>query len=259
MTHADQPTVSSRLASAVVVFGPVTAISGALLVSACHAEPSETVARGRMGRLTVAVPSDLLLGVMMYEGEDIWDPSSRVEHRPDSQIASFDVALDRTTWRLVHMKPESRFEVRRDRGRYITVEGDRHRVPIDDRGIETRHHDFVVDTMHRQLADETVDGNGLRVVTVPPPTDRSDIQGFSSNYFSARPAVNITCNRSIQVVAPFADISTCLEDFALAGVPTGVRAYINKTDLPNWRKIHDSLEQQLGPMFARQKRPLSVM
>lgn len=252
MTHDEQPTVSSRLACAVVVFGLVFAISGVLLVSACHAEPSETVARGRIGRLIVAVPSDLLLGGMMYEGEDIWDPSSRVEHRPEGQIASFDVALDRTTWRLVHMKPESRFEVRRDRDRYITVEVDRHRVPINDRGIEARHRDFVVGVMHRDLRDERVDGNGLRVVAVPSPTDRNEIQGFSANYFSAKPAVNITCNRSVQVVAPFADISTCLEDFALAGVPSGVRAYINKTDLPNWRKIHDSLEQQLGPMFARQ-------
>ena len=220
-----------------------------LIAAACAAEPSGQVARGRVGQLNVVVPSDLLLGGMMYEGEDAWDPSSRVKHSTETQVASFDVALDRMTWRLVHMSASSRSEIRRNADRYITVEIDRARVPVNDLGIEARHRDFVVGTMRRRLSDETLDGNGLRVVTVPPPTDKNDIQGFSANYFSSIPTVNITCNRAIQVVPPFADLSTCLEDFALTGVPTGVRAYIKKTDLPNWRIIHDALEQQLLPMF----------
>jgi hypothetical protein len=220
-------------------------------VTACHGTASDPVARGRLGQFAVAVPSDLLLGGMMYEGEDVWDPSSRVEHRPDTQVASFDVALDRTNWQLVHMTDASRFDVRRNSGRYITVEVDRHRVPIDDKGIAARHHDFVVGVMHRRLDEETVEPNGLRVAHALP-ADDTNVQGFSTNYFSANPTVNITCDKNIQVVPPYADISTCLEDFALTGVPTGVRAFIKKTDVPNWRLIHDSLEQHLRPMFKQQ-------
>lgn len=219
-----------------------------LLIAACPGQPSDTVARGRLEQLAVAVPSDLLLGGMMYEGEDIWDPSSRMAHRPDSQIASFDVALDRTTWRLVHMTPQTRPAIRQNADRYMIVEVDRDRVPASDRGIAARHRDFVVGVMHRRLSDETLDSSGLRMITARPAEDRN-MQGFSANYFSARPAVNITCNKAIQEVAPFADISTCYEDFALSGVPTGVRVFIRKTDVPNWRTIYDALEQQLGQMF----------
>jgi hypothetical protein len=188
---------------------------------------------------------------MMYEGEDFWDSSTRAPHRPDTQVASFDVALDRTTWRLVRMTDDTRFEVHENRDRYITVEVDRGRVPITDQGIDKdRHRFFVLGVMHRKLSDEVPDENGLMVVRTRA-ADEDAINGFDTNYFSATPTVNITCNKTVQVVAPHADISTCLEDFALPGVPTGVRAFIKKTDVPNWRVIHDSLEQQLRPMFKQ--------
>ena len=188
----------------------------------------------------------------MYEGEDFWDSSTRVPHRADIQIASFDVALDRTTWQLVHLTDDKRFDVRENRDRYITVEVDRRRVPTTDQGIDKdRHRFFVVNLMHRKLTDEVPDPSGLRVVRTRS-ADQDAINGFDTNYFSAAPVVNITCNKNVQVVEPYADISTCLEHFALSGVPTGVRAFIRKTDVANWRVIHDRLEQQLRPMFKQQ-------
>lgn len=203
-----------------------------------------------MGRVDVTVPNDIVVSTVVYSGEDVWKPQSKGSRTADRQIESFDVDLDRSTLKVARFGPDADPANRLDRSRYILVDIDRVRVPNTDAGISARHREFVTTVMHREIANETVDANGLSTVRKVG-AEALENRGFNANYYSASPVVNISCNRAIQEVAPFADISTCYEEFALPELETGVRAFIKNSDLPRWREIRAALAADVVRLVRR--------
>lgn len=222
-----------------------------VFASACQSQPADQSSRGYMGKAAVAIPRELVVSRVVYEGEGVWEPARPGSHAADRQIESFDVALDRRTLRLRRFATPSDDRLKTDRDQSIFVDVERNGgVPATDAGIAARHREFVPMMVHRRLADERIDGNGLLAVAMQGAEAREN-RGFNANYYSAAPPVNISCNRSIQEVAPFADISTCYEEFALPGMSAGVRAFIKKSDLPRWRQIRAALQEQLDQLVIR--------
>lgn len=191
-----------------------------------------------MGGVDLAIPVDAVASGVVFAGQDVWKTGSTLSEAPTREIKSFDVALDRQTLGLVHFDPSDPVS-RLNRDRYIFADVEADGVPSSDAGIAARHVFFVETMMHRKISDEVPEPSGLRGVSLAKPEGLEN-RGFSSNHFSPKPMVNITCNRAVQVAPPFRDVSTCFEDFAYPPFRAGVRVFLEKTDLPRWKEVRDA-------------------
>lgn len=242
--HPSMSRLATLLAAAV--------FSGTASCQSDPAKPNASSIEGSMGGSALTIPADAVASGVVFVGEDVWRPDKAKAQPLEHQIKSFDVALNRQSLRLVHFDasdPASRL----DHGKYIFADVEVDGVPSSDAGIAARHVLFVETMMHRKVRDEKPGTSGLRSVSLVGPESRAN-RGFNSNHFSPDPVVNITCNRAVQVSPPFADVSTCFEDFALPPFGAGVRVFLEKSDLPRWRAVRDAFASTLDGLASPNRR-----